>query len=153
MNCVRWSIGDASLHGMGTSLVPCQCFGCHLCPWTKLLPMCPDRTTDALTSQCNGPGARVARPQAPDRGVRPTKVTMASSLDAVLHDSLRRFTADVFKSAWRGREREAISLYAFGYLTIECHRGAVLEHASQIGIEVAVPQLRGAKRKRQVCKD
>ena len=78
---------------------------------------------------------------------------MASSLDAVLHDSLRRFTADVFKSAWRGREREAISLYAFGYLTIECHRGAVLEHASQIGIEVAVPQLPGAKRKRQVCKD
>src|SRR5207247_7556575 len=47
MNCVRWSIGDASLHGMGTSLVPCQCFGCHLCPWTKLLPMCPDRTLRA----------------------------------------------------------------------------------------------------------
>src|SRR5256885_13281345 len=79
MNCVRWSMGDASLHGMGTSSVPGQCFGCYPCPWTKLLPMSPDRT--------------------------------------------------------------------------ECHRGAVLEHASQIGIEVAVPQLRGAKRKRQVCKD
>jgi len=25
-------------------LVPGQCFGCHPCPWTKLLPMCPDRT-------------------------------------------------------------------------------------------------------------
>src|SRR6266850_7876017 len=45
MNWVRWSMGEASLHGMGTSLVPGQCFGCHPCPWTKLLPMCPDRTT------------------------------------------------------------------------------------------------------------
>jgi len=27
-----------------TSLVPGQCFGCHPCSWTKLLPMCPDRT-------------------------------------------------------------------------------------------------------------
>src|SRR5206468_2206975 len=44
MNCVRWSMGEASLHGMGTSLVPGQCFGCHPCSWTKLLPMCPDRT-------------------------------------------------------------------------------------------------------------
>lgn len=30
---------------MGTSLVPYQDFVCHPCPWTKLLPMCPDRTT------------------------------------------------------------------------------------------------------------
>jgi hypothetical protein len=37
-------MGDASLHGMGTSLVPGQDFGCHPCLWTKLLPMCPDRT-------------------------------------------------------------------------------------------------------------
>src|SRR3989442_15917803 len=44
MNCVRWSMGDASLHGMGTSSVPGQCFGCYPCPWTKLLPMSPDRT-------------------------------------------------------------------------------------------------------------
>jgi hypothetical protein len=44
MNCVRWSMGDAALHGIGTSLVPCQCFGCHPCLRTKLLPMSPDRT-------------------------------------------------------------------------------------------------------------
>src|ERR1700693_3424459 len=56
MNCVRWSIGDASFHGMGTSLVPHQDFACHPCPWTKLLPMCPDRTQCPLTSQCTGPG-------------------------------------------------------------------------------------------------
>ncbi len=39
-----WPVGDASLHGMGTSLVPRQDFACYPCPWTKLLPMCPDRT-------------------------------------------------------------------------------------------------------------
>src|SRR5207249_12194687 len=49
MNCVRWSMGDASLHGMGTSSVPGQCFGCYPCPWTKLLPMSPDRTVYHLT--------------------------------------------------------------------------------------------------------
>src|SRR5947209_20578158 len=50
MNCVRWSMGDASLHGMGTSSVPGQCFGCYPCPWTKLLPMCPDRTRETANS-------------------------------------------------------------------------------------------------------
>src|SRR5688572_15531807 len=50
MNWVRWSMGDASLHGMGTSSVPCQSFGRYPCPWTKLLPMCPDRTGRRLTS-------------------------------------------------------------------------------------------------------
>src|SRR5437667_2773176 len=53
MNCVRWSMGDASLHGMGTSWVPGQCFGCYPCPWTKLLPMCPDRTNNGLTRACS----------------------------------------------------------------------------------------------------
>jgi hypothetical protein len=37
-------MGDASLHGMGTSFGAHQCFGCYPCPWTKLLPMSPDRT-------------------------------------------------------------------------------------------------------------
>src|SRR5712691_6777764 len=49
MNCVRWSIGDASFHGMGTSLVPHQDFRCHPCPPTKMLPMSPDRTQLLLT--------------------------------------------------------------------------------------------------------
>src|SRR5881296_1218242 len=50
MNCVRWSMGDASLHGMSTSWVPGQCFGCYPCPWTKLLPMSPDRTPSRRSS-------------------------------------------------------------------------------------------------------
>src|SRR5947207_12445577 len=58
MNCVRWSMGDVSLHGIGTSLVPCQSLGCHPCRWTKLLPMCPDRT--ATLQQ---PGVAAQQPQ------------------------------------------------------------------------------------------
>src|SRR5437879_10119193 len=61
MNCVRWSIGEASLHGMGTSLVPGQCVGCHPCPWTKLLPMCPARTQRGLTGRWSGPAAPAAQ--------------------------------------------------------------------------------------------
>src|SRR3989442_14871563 len=59
MNCVRWSMGDASLHGMGTSSVPGQCFGCYPCPWTKLLPMSPDRTDSALLRQFSSRRVRV----------------------------------------------------------------------------------------------
>jgi putative tryptophan/tyrosine transport system substrate-binding protein len=45
-----------------------QCFGCHPCLWTKLLPMCPDRTT-VLPNNAFQPTvlARHARPAA-ERG-------------------------------------------------------------------------------------
>src|SRR6266705_5039426 len=62
MNCVRWSMGDASLHGMSTSWVPGQCFGCYPCPWTKLLPMCPDRTVGASDKQFERTAFEVACP-------------------------------------------------------------------------------------------
>src|SRR5262249_569484 len=42
-------MGDVALHGIGTSLVPCQCFRCHPCLRTKLLPMSPDRTLTLYT--------------------------------------------------------------------------------------------------------
>src|SRR5215470_12091133 len=51
MNCVRWSMGDAALHGIGTSSVPASLSGvthvpglnCYLCPrtvptWRLTLP-------------------------------------------------------------------------------------------------------------------
>src|SRR5207249_4437253 len=60
MNCVRWSIGDASFHGMGTSLVPHQDFRCHPCPPTKMLPMSPDRTRTRLTPCFRGPAPSAA---------------------------------------------------------------------------------------------
>src|SRR5437879_2303140 len=82
MNCVRWSMGDAALHGIGTSLVPCQCFGCHPCLRTKLLPMSLDRTKGGLTSRSNGPGTRVAR-------ARPLSVRVMRLSNAIIALSAR----------------------------------------------------------------
>jgi hypothetical protein len=57
------------------------------------------------------------------------------------------------KSNWRGRERELISLFAFGYLQRHCKPRTVLRDPTQIGIEVAVPQLPRRGAKAVVCKD
>lgn len=75
-------------------------------------------------------------------------------IDRLIGSTLRSFATDVLtgEAEWRGREREAISLYAFGYLAHHCEPGTVLYDATQIGIEVAVPQLEG-RGKPQVCKD
>jgi hypothetical protein len=66
---------------------------------------------------------------------------------------LTSFVEDVFTNKWRGREREAVSLYALGYLVPRCGDGRLLRSPTQIGIEVAVPQIPGGKAKAQVCKD
>src|SRR5215470_11563697 len=60
MNCVRWSMGDAALHGIGTSLVPASLSGvthvpglnCYLCPRTVPLSRLTQRCsrTDALVA-------------------------------------------------------------------------------------------------------
>jgi hypothetical protein len=82
-------------------------------------------------------------------------------LDKLLQGTLSDFALDLSMS-WYGREREAVSLYAFGYLIPECQPQCVLRDRTQIGIEVAVPQLSpeassrigGSERpKPQVCKD
>src|SRR5216683_4511352 len=61
MNCVRWSMGDVSLHGMGTSSVcPASVLGvthvpglnCYLCVWPVPLR--------ALTLRFNGPAVAEA---------------------------------------------------------------------------------------------
>ncbi|MBK7974143.1 MAG: hypothetical protein IPK07_12990 [Deltaproteobacteria bacterium] len=74
-------------------------------------------------------------------------------LDDLIRDSLTEFVESVSASGWRGREREAVSLFAFGHLVPRCGPGNLLESPTQIGIEVAVPQHPGARAKRQVCKD
>jgi len=74
-------------------------------------------------------------------------------LDRVVRESVSRFVEDIFQNGWLGREREAISLYSFGYLQNYCKPGIFLRDPTQIGIEVAVPQLIQENRKKQVCKD
>lgn len=74
-----------------------------------------------------------------------------SELDTIVEKSLRSFYRAIC-SEWCGRENEAVSLYAFGHLAKEVrkHPGRLLYDPTQIGIEVAVRQLRRKKFKGQV---
>lgn len=76
-----------------------------------------------------------------------------TELDSVVKQSLLEFADDVFRTNWFGKEREAVSLYAFGYLLKQCRPASVLYDPRQIGIEVRVqrPPTKGTKA--EVCKD
>lgn len=78
---------------------------------------------------------------------------MTQELEGVIRESLLEFAQEVARTGWRGREREAVSLYAFGFLLPRCRPGTPLHHPAQIGLEVAVGQPPGPGRKPQVCKD
>lgn len=74
-------------------------------------------------------------------------------LDDPVRDSLEQFVDWIARHRWYGREHEAVSLYAFGFLQRQCRPDSVLADPMQIGIEAAVLQLPGSDRKRLVCKD
>jgi len=86
-----------------------------------------------------------------------------TELDDLIRGSLTTFAHEVLAGVWQGRrEREAVSLYAFGYLIRYVRAGSSLHHPAQIGIEFPVPQLPAsittslsgrADSKNQVCKD
>lgn len=78
---------------------------------------------------------------------------MLKPIDEIVRNSLTDFVEDIFGSNWKGREREAVSLYAFGYLQRHVHGNSILRDATQIGIEVAVPSWKEDNKKRQVNKD
>jgi hypothetical protein len=78
---------------------------------------------------------------------------MLKQIDTIVRDSLTEFVADVFGSSWKGREREAVSLYAFGYLQRQIRKGGILRDPTQIGIEVTVPSKKSLNPKGRVCKD
>ena len=73
-------------------------------------------------------------------------------LDVAVAKSLKGFLAYVRGTRWEGRENEAISLYAFGFLR-KCFTGkGVLRDPMQIGIEVGAADTPKGKRS-QVRKD
>ncbi|MBN2387689.1 MAG: hypothetical protein JXB85_11780 [Anaerolineales bacterium] len=74
-------------------------------------------------------------------------------IDTTVKNALMQFTEEVFTRSWWGKEREAVSLFAFGYLTKQCSPDCVLFDPAQIGIEVRVPQVERIGMKREVCKD
>ena len=86
-----------------------------------------------------------------------------SVLDDIIRDSLVAFASEALVGPWSGRrEREAVSLYTFGFLLKQVKPKSVLRDPAQIGIEFPVPQIenRSCARdnaarhvKSQVCKD
>jgi hypothetical protein len=76
-------------------------------------------------------------------------------LEEVVEESLRSFHKNALvPGKWHGREREMVSLYSIGYLIPQCREKGF--DPTQVGIEVAVPQLKaaeGEKKRDNVCKD
>ena len=71
--------------------------------------------------------------------------------DGLLEEAFSSFGDDLATSGWRGKENDCVNRFALGHLLPRCGAG-VLRHATQIGIEVGVPQppgvgIRGAARK------
>jgi len=58
------------------------------------------------------------------------------TLDDIIVGSLKAFLDYVHQNNWIGRENEAVSLYAFGFLQKKCSDDGPLLSPTQIGIEV-----------------
>ncbi len=76
-----------------------------------------------------------------------------NQVDTIIQESLAEFVKVVFSSSWAGREHEAISLYAFGFLQKSFRENTPLYHPTQIGIEATVPSSTEWNLKGRVCKD
>jgi hypothetical protein len=78
---------------------------------------------------------------------------MNAEIDNIVRASLTEFVEDVFRSSWRGREREAVSLYVLGFLQKQLRSDSIFRDPTQIGIEAAVPSSLNLNPKGRVCKD
>jgi hypothetical protein len=74
------------------------------------------------------------------------------ALDKIISRSLRSFLNYINRNSWVGRENEAISLFAFGFLQRECSADGLLRDPTQIGIEVGAADTSKSP-KSQVRKD
>ena len=61
---------------------------------------------------------------------------MMEALDKIITRSLKSFLNYINRNSWVGRENEAVSLFAFGFLQRECCADGPLTDPTQIGIEV-----------------
>jgi hypothetical protein len=78
---------------------------------------------------------------------------MAQQIDRPVRESLTDFITDLFARGWKGREYEAVSLYALGYLQRHFSPGSPLYDPAQIGLEVCVPGVATHNPKGRVNKD
>lgn len=82
-----------------------------------------------------------------------------SSPDESIRSALVAFADELLDGSWSGRrEREAVSMFAFGPLLKQVEPGGFIENPMQIGLEFPVPQVTlpeedGQGKKSQVCKD
>ena len=74
------------------------------------------------------------------------------ALEQALHESLSAFGHRMLNHLWYGKEREAVSYYAFGYLVDQCRAGSSFYNPGQIAIEGRVPGI-ALNTKKEVCKD
>ena len=74
-------------------------------------------------------------------------------IERLIADSLKQFSSYIRDSSWYGREREAVSLYALGFLQKQLGKVDWLTGPTQILIEGAVRQRPGSERKKHVNKD
>ena len=73
-------------------------------------------------------------------------------LDSVIKQTLTAFGRAILDTPWFGKEREAVSYYAFGFLAKACEPGTLLHDPGQLAIEGRIPGTRSHSKK-QVCKD
>jgi hypothetical protein len=64
---------------------------------------------------------------------------MIQQIDYAIRESLRDYVEELFSKGWKGREREAVSLYALGHLQRYCRPDTAFHSPTQIGLEVCVP--------------
>ena len=70
-----------------------------------------------------------------------------SAWSEIIESSLGELNSFLQDSEWFGRENEVVSLYAHEFLPRRLKEGSVFTSLSQIGIEVAVPQVTGNVKK------
>jgi len=73
-------------------------------------------------------------------------------LEPLLSESLTSFAHAILATPWFGKEREAVSYYAFGHLAKQCAPGALLDDPGQIAMEGRMPG-GPLNTKKEVCKD
>ena len=76
---------------------------------------------------------------------RPIKAEV--KLNAVIAIVLKDFAVFIGRSGWRGKENDCVNLFAHRFLAKR------IRPVDRIGIEVAVPQIGGERRKQAVRKD
>jgi len=75
------------------------------------------------------------------------------TLDGTVRRSMKAFLEYIRSKEWTGRENEAISLYAFGFLQRECRKRGLLNDSTQIAIEVGAADLPKKSPHSQIRKD